>query len=121
MLFSKALTIFPAFMAVALSVALPVIEENVGAADNETISINALTSMTVFQDSNFQGASRLFYAETNACIGLDGTGWSNRISSVLVENGYRCRLWDSSDIYAPGAAGVGGMNDRTTSFKCYQN
>jgi hypothetical protein len=32
-----------------------------------------------------------------------------------------CNGDSSSDIYAPGAKELGGMNDKTTSFKCYKN
>ncbi|KAK7180365.1 uncharacterized protein CC84DRAFT_1221280 [Paraphaeosphaeria sporulosa] len=61
---------------------------------------------------------------------LGGTEWNDVISSVKVPDGHRCRLWSSNncngdsspDIYAPGAKQLpGGMNNRATSFKCYQN
>ncbi|KAF2851389.1 hypothetical protein T440DRAFT_554320 [Plenodomus tracheiphilus IPT5] len=63
------------------------------------------------------------------CIGVSGTDWNDVIKSIIVPNGYRCRLWSSNhcdgqsspDIYPPGANELGDMNDKTTSFKCYKN
>ncbi|KAI1747228.1 hypothetical protein F4782DRAFT_543710 [Xylaria castorea] len=93
-------------------------------------AVQVLTSMTAYVDINWSGSSRLFPIESQTqCFGFDGTGWSNIISSVKVAPGFRCRLWDSNscngdssaDIYPPGATELGSMNDKTTSFKCYQN
>ncbi|KAI1197097.1 hypothetical protein F5X97DRAFT_324838 [Nemania serpens] len=111
----------------AVSHAIPPQERDTGAIE---LAPRVLTSMTAYYDGHWSGASKFFNIETQTqCIGLDGTGWSNVISSVQVAPGFRCRLWDSNscngestgDIYPPGAQELGSFNDKATSFKCYQN
>ncbi|KAF2264150.1 hypothetical protein CC78DRAFT_580656 [Lojkania enalia] len=87
-------------------------------------------SVTFFDNRGWAGASSTFSVETQSqCYGLKGTNWTNRIRSLKVPSGYRCRLWDSNscngksspDIYPPGAKELGGMENKATSFKCYRN
>ncbi|KAH7109090.1 hypothetical protein B0J11DRAFT_586695 [Dendryphion nanum] len=52
-------------------------------------------SITLYEDHNFSGNSGTFTLETQSeCLGLSNRGWSNRVSSIRVPSGYRCRLWE---------------------------
>ncbi|KAI9148780.1 hypothetical protein HJFPF1_10822 [Paramyrothecium foliicola] len=125
MLFPKALTFVPAIFVSVNAVAVPV--ENQGA---EIIARRATVVMTAYEHAAFKPPSRDFEVEIQTqCYRLTGTPFSENISSIKVPTGHRCRLWSNNnctgdsngDIYAPGAEGLGSMNDRAKSFKCYKN
>ncbi|KAI0190519.1 hypothetical protein EV127DRAFT_481196 [Xylaria flabelliformis] len=129
MALKTALVVLVGLASTAVGHALPVQERDTSNSDHQLLP-RVQTSITAYVDSYWRGSSRLFLIDTqNQCVGLDGTGWSNIISSVQVAPGFRCRLWDSNscngdstaDIYPPGAQELGSFNDKATSFKCYQN
>ncbi|KAI9163093.1 hypothetical protein HJFPF1_04691 [Paramyrothecium foliicola] len=129
MLFNKAILLLTTMAANALGLAVPVLQQNIDTHDDVS-SRMALVTMQDFESSNYGGSSRKFEVETQTqCYRLEESGWDNRMSSIKVPQGFRCRLWDSKnyngdstlDIYPPGATGLGGMNDKAASFKCYLN
>ncbi|GME37912.1 uncharacterized protein LTHEOB_12437 [Neofusicoccum parvum] len=125
MLPTNVFVVVPMMAALTFGAALP--EPN--PADAETLAL--MTTMTAYINENWEGQSQDFtFTIGGDCYSLIENDFNDHIASIKVEDGYRCRLWQSgkcdkkstADIYAPGAKAIAGeLKGKVSSFKCYKN
>ncbi|KAK8047188.1 hypothetical protein PG996_015252 [Apiospora saccharicola] len=121
----------------------------VGLAATGTLATNVAVTVKICTDQNLQGNCMSPSINTQQqCLGYSKTEWDNNMRSIQIPDHFRCRFWEwvgtfpqilslvqslapcsnncngdsTPDLYGPGNSNLpGGMRNKATSFKCYQN